>query len=351
MRIKTEHKLPPASLNCMKCIALLPSQTYSFEELMRYFSIEQEKMNTFFDLVHDASQSTLVKINDDGVFISEKNQRYILQHYKPDSQDCALLIQFLQSNLITHEKQEPETRAELLRISLSVVQKITGQSFTIANLWNQIAIYHHNKDEIEKAVKYTDKAINMLLHIHRKHPDLAYFYKRMALLQQANGKHTKAIEYSRKDLSIVRKMRRKNYLSIANTYDIMSESYDMMKNHTLALKYGHKALDLAEQIIPNSRSVGFGYQNLAITYYNSFDYENAIHYMDIAIQILQENEKQDSKSLKRALRRKKFYQKIHKFSSFVNEYHKLSVFVFFSTLASILFLFFLGIKKLYFLIF
>jgi tetratricopeptide (TPR) repeat protein len=158
--------------------------------------------------------------------------------------------------IIYFEQKEFEKALEYFKIALEKVEEL-NLSGGMSICYNNIGACYSQLNNYEKALEYHQNALKIRLEIGNK-PFIATSYHNLGSVNEKMGNYNQALKYYQKALQIQKEIGDKN--NIADSYDAIAETnlswfYSQNIDYSSktgklkeALKYGEKALKIAQQI-------------------------------------------------------------------------------------------------------
>ena len=185
---------------------------------------------------------------------------------------------------------------------IAIAEKLTG-FFTdqktlkkIGHIFNSISIIHGQLGEFEKALEYSKRALTIHEKVYgenRPHTDLPCDH--IGLFYNLLGEYDQALEYHNRALEICEKTYGKKHPETALNYNnigaVYANLYRQMKSseyYNTALKYYNRALRIYEQINGNGNYLGMMAlvrNNIGVTYYDFGESMQALKYHKRALEI------------------------------------------------------------------
>ncbi|CAF1347851.1 unnamed protein product [Rotaria sordida] len=157
-------------------------------------------------------------------------------------------------------------------------------------LYNNIALTHQGLGNQDVTITYYERSIDIIHSqesVSLKNDLLADAYGNIGTLHLDNGSCKKAIEYFEKQLTT----KKLNIVTCQSPYFIttytgLGSAYTSLNKCTEALEYHHRALDIAQAILPTYHEIlGNIYNNIACVYSEQAKYDQALHYLKLSLQV------------------------------------------------------------------
>ena len=162
-----------------------------------------------------------------------------------------------------------------------------NNNIEVATSYNGIGLLCSEKRECDSALKYFQKALDIIKSIHgEKHPDAATCYENMGIVYGEQGAYAKEKIYLHKALNIRESIYGRKHSSVATSYNNIGSMYDKLGKYATALNYFQKSLFLRESIYgENNEYVATCYNNIGLVYNNKGSYDKAMEYYQKALSI------------------------------------------------------------------
>ena len=250
----------------------------------------QTKINEIEDQLKKYS---LLTINNGKISIHRLLQEVVRKTFKEKEQKilidiCINILDKLRySDFSTNESR---TRfSPLVSHFLAVTNEISDEDATekIASLYYFLGYGYCELADYKLALEYYKKDSSILEKIlGKEHPDTATTYNNMALVYDIQGNYDRALEYHGKALVIREKVLDKEHPDTATTYHNMAQVYYHKENYELTLKFYKKDLAISKKVLgkehPNTATT---YNNMALVYDSRGDYDLALKYHRKALAI------------------------------------------------------------------
>jgi tetratricopeptide (TPR) repeat protein len=306
--------------------AVLPENSISVPQLYEFLEIAEDEYVIFFDLLHDLSLAGWLR-HLQGKYLLEQPKRFqINAELKPDSQKCSLLINFLTSKFSNLKEQNLINLDNYIIYAESVIYTLNDKSKQLATLANSLATFYDFINNINEAIKYLKKAVEIQEFVDDSTIDLAFYYNNLAILYRKIKDYKKSLNSSYKSIEANQKLKKKNDYFLINSYSTLSSTYNKVKNYPKAIEFNLKAISIGESIFEKGHiKLGGMYYDAALSFYNSIDFSTSINYIDKAVQIFKEKLPADHPTLKSSLRDQKLVHVLFKIEIFFAKHGKIII--------------------------
>ncbi len=163
--------------------------------------------------------------------------------------------------------------------AMSIFQS-NNDVFSQATIYNNIGNVYRANGEYNKAFKYYNKNLNILLKISsEENPHVAGVYNNMGLIFIQKKDYGKAIHNFKKALYIRKKLYGGKHISLAQTYHNLGLVYQNMESYSQSLSYYYKSLNIYQENYSNHHPSTLGvFLNIANIYTIRKKYTKALHY-------------------------------------------------------------------------
>ena len=154
-------------------------------------------------------------------------------------------------------------------------------SADVATGYNNIGLVYYRQGNYPVALEYYNKALEIELAIFgKRHPAVATSYNNIGAVYDSQGNYPAALEHYNKALEIKLAIFGECHPDVANSYNGIGGVFYSQGNYPAALEHYIKSLDIYWNIFGERHSqVGDVCLNIAVTYLEMEDEENAIEYM------------------------------------------------------------------------
>ena len=144
----------------------------------------------------------------------------------------------------------------------------------LAQYDSTIGLYEKHLPALDHRLKDTDRLATV-------YNNLGYAYKNL-------GNHSTALEYMEKALEIRKKILRPDDPQLATYHNNVGAIYRSLGNHKKALEHQRKALEIFEKCLPPVHPhLAICYDNISITYHSLADFPNTLKYQAKALEIFE----------------------------------------------------------------
>ena len=159
--------------------------------------------------------------------------------------------------------------------------KIATAYTSLGNLYQHICMLSDIKDYFDKALEYSNKALEIRKAIlGEEHIDLAISYKEIGSIYLLRNDYDKALKYFDKALMIEINTSDEKDIRILCTYSTIGFIYSQKGDYNKALEYYNKALTIHKANLDKSDIINeaYTYYNVGYIYYKKSDYNKALEY-------------------------------------------------------------------------
>lgn len=214
--------------------------------------------------------------------------------------DESIEISDLYTNLISIEKEKvdfEELGKRLIHYEkrIKLIRNVKYYILEEANTYNNIGVIYENLGELNKAIDYYEKALNIfeLNKDKGRKISLSRIYGNLSLVCSRIGKHKKALYYCKEELKIVEKMFGKKGLEVASVYSDIGFVNINLGNSEKALNYYKKALEIKESNLKeNNTEILSLCNNIAMVYIDLGEYEKSLNFSEKSLNLNESREKE-----------------------------------------------------------
>ncbi len=266
------------------CLSLFDNFPLNAENIFTFFKDVECSDVDFFDTLHDLSIYGWLKYDNGKYTISHKSKSIITTNNLPKADNCFKIIKYFSDQLYANIDNVDKVK-EYVPFIKKIFENTKGNSNLLAVLANDYSHYLHQISEKQLSKEYAQKAVEIQKAINEKHPQLPYYYNRLASRYMDAGELKKTLDYSFKCVQLSQEIPYKNHFDIASTYNMISTAFDKLKKHKKSITYGLKAIEIVENKYNNEKLILSNlYHDVAVSYYKTKDYNNASRYVKLAIQ-------------------------------------------------------------------
>ena len=170
---------------------------------------------------------------------------------------------------------------------LNIDKEIYGELHpNYASKLDNMALYLYNMHDTNTAIEYEERALN----IREKNDSTSYDYavslSNMAMFQNRKGNTKEAINYSNRALKITERVFGNNSYQYATILSNMCNYFAGIGDIKKAILLGEQVLKIRKGVLDSSHhDIAISYRNLANYYRTNRQYENAIEYDSIMLQM------------------------------------------------------------------
>ena len=156
-------------------------------------------------------------------------------------------------------------------------------SADVATGYNNIGLVYYRQGNYPAALEHYNKALEISLEVFgERHPDVAGSYNNIGAVYYSQGNYPAALEHYNKALGIRLEVFGECHPAVAGSYNGIAGVFYSQGNYSAALEHYNKALGIQLAIFGERHpQVGDVCLNIAVTYLEMEDEENAIEYMKI----------------------------------------------------------------------
>lgn len=304
--------------------SVLPLNYYALPELFEIFQIDKTECAAFFDTIHDLSSKELLIRQKDLYSIREVVRETILETYCPEPEQIATIIDYFSKRLEANQLDYQEEFLPIYNKLKSVIQKVSGNTFHLAQLSYLLSTNLIKYQQYEDALLYNQRAIQISEAIDSKHPIVALFYRDKAYIYKKLGDTVNAIFYSLKDIEILEKHAGKYDDLLPDSYFALSKTYEGIQNYEKAVEYNLKAINFEKKRKrKKSLSISGLYHNLAYCYVKQNKLKDASLFINKAVETFESENHASNKDYKLLLRDQKRFNSLFEFEQFILKYKRL----------------------------
>ncbi len=246
-------KISEKGIWILQFFSLLPS-SFIFYESVKYISLkklmkieELNEKNIRIELYGLSKKGWLQYDEENDKFkIHELIQDVIFKKFYPDDITHVELIEKLNEEL-NYWKIDFSRNATFF--AERILKKIKGKTPIFAELLDNYSAVLHRYDELDKAIIYQNRALELKLHLLEPDSEtIGHSYTTLGLCYNELGEFSKAEQYLIEDLKITK--RKSNYISyeMAISLNNLSLVYRNKNEIEKAFNYQLKAVEIAEEI-------------------------------------------------------------------------------------------------------
>ena len=268
----------------LTCFSIFDNISISIQDIFIFFQIEDDEDVYYFDMLHKLASNGWLKSNNNKFLILSEISEIIRKENKPNSDSCFQVINFFTEKFYYTKKAETKKLQKYIPFVNKIFENIDDNSTILAGLSDSYSTYFNTIGEKAISTKYIKKAINIQTKANEKHPELCYYYNRLAVKYIEKGELNKSINYGYKSIRLADELPYKNFFTLINSYNIISTAFDKKKKHKMSLTYSLKAIDIVEEKFEDHKQELYGlYHDAAISFFKIKDYTNASKFVDLTI--------------------------------------------------------------------
>jgi len=278
------QQLEEEEKHLLSCISLFDNQQIDIRNIFTFFKDEEEGDVYFFDMLHDLSLCGWLQYEKGKYNINPETNAIIKKENPPNTDNCFKILKHL-SDSFFYNKDNLEKNKIYAPFVEKIFENIKGESDLLALLANDYSDYLRQINKVEKSKKYAEKAVEIQQKINDKHPQLGFYYNRLASVYMEKGELNKTLIYGFKSIKLSQEIPFQNNFNIVSSYNIISTAFDRLKKHKMSITYGLKAIELVESNYNNEKIILSNlYHDLSISYFKTRDYWNASRSINLAIE-------------------------------------------------------------------
>jgi len=285
------QQLAEKEKDLLSCISLFDNQQIDIRDIFTFFKDEEENDVYFFDMLHDLSRSGWLKYKKEKYIITPETNAIVKKENPPDTDKCFKILKYLSDSFYknTDDLEKSKIYAHFVQ---KIFENIKGESDLLALLSNDYSDYLRTIGKVEESKKYAEKAVDIQQKINDKHPQLGFYYNRLASVYMEKGELNKTLIYGFKSIKLAKEIPFQNNFNVVSSYNIISTAFDKLNKHKMSITYGLKAIQLVENKYNNEKIILSNlYHDLSISYFKTRDYWNASRSINLAIENYQFKDK------------------------------------------------------------
>ena len=307
----------------LSCFSIFDNIPISIQNIFEIFEINESEEEDvyYFDMLHKLTSDGWLEFNDKKFLILSDNSEIVIKESKPNSDSCFQIINFFNEKFYSPKKTELKKLKKYIPFVNKIFQNIEDNSTILAALSDSYSTYYNSIGEKSNSTRYLIKAINIQTKANEKHPELCYYYNRLAVRYIEKGELNKSINYGYKSVRLSDELPYKNFFTLINSYNIISTAFDKKKKHKISLSYSLKAIEIVEERFEDHKQELYGlYHDAAISFFKIKDYTNASKFISLAISNYKLGVPQLDEYLKELFTLRKIISILSKFSQLVKNY-------------------------------
>lgn len=294
-------------------ISMLTQQDYEVQEIFNYLDIDEKNYVEYFDILHSLYKKDwlIKKEKRYSLPVDKRNNLYNIE--EPSIDYCKKLLNIASFKFSNLSKLSELKKYE--EIAENLVTNLNAPSKQLASFSNNLAVYFDLINNYNKSLKYTSKAIAIQQQLDDLNRDLCFYYNNQAIAYRKLGDYKKSLKASRRSINIAEKDEQIDGKLLANTYNILSATYDKLKSYSRAIEYNLKAIDFGEVAYKGNHIKLAGYYyDTAVSFYNSTNFRKAKHYIDYAFDLYRKLLPKEDPTLNEIYRDKKIFNAVYSFN-------------------------------------
>ncbi len=274
-------------IKLLRYFTILPPYEIPETLLLQFFDIQQNDNSQFNFTLNNLVKKGWLQNNNESYSIHILLQPVLLKLVKPNSQNCATLINFFIKNIDYNTEDKIIKNKFFLAYAENVAYSLYDCSILLVTLIEKIGEFYLVLDNVQKCLDYSLLALNIKETLFAKDYDkIANTYTEISNLQSALGNYEQDLYYAFKTLDIRKQSPKDNKVKFAETYNNIAITYRNLKDYDKALQYHIMDIDICENIENyDSFTLAGSYCEIAITYYYLKNYEKSKLYIDKAVEI------------------------------------------------------------------
>ena len=147
----------------LSCLAVLPSQNYSVDDILQFFQVNEDGHTKFLDEISMIHKKGLPLESDEGFVMHPVLRNVVLRELKPTPVLCMNVIDSVASLLQFDEtKDNPIEKFPYLKYGLSLLININWKNEPgILTLMNYVGIIFRHMGKYENALKWCEKSLEI----------------------------------------------------------------------------------------------------------------------------------------------------------------------------------------------
>ncbi len=178
-------------------------------------------------------------------------------------------------------------RGCLLKETARLADGIEAETPAAGNIFNNLGLLFHHLGDYLRALEFYKKDLTILEKVYgEEHPDTAASYNNLGGVYHAMGDYPRALEYYDRFRAISEKVYGEEHPDTAASYNNLGAVYKATGDYPRALEYYQKALAIREKILGEEHpDIATSYNNLGTVYDDTGDYPRALEYYQKALAI------------------------------------------------------------------
>jgi tetratricopeptide (TPR) repeat protein len=274
-------RVTESELQVLTNLSVLPAIYIPMETLKEWLELETNEE------INGLVSKGWLKRDRTTIFMQQVIQEVIRYKTHPDVKTCGKLTRALADNLSAEPGENPLDKKKYVIYADSLLQHIHDLHEDAATLANNLSLIYQALGQLEPALEFQKKAINILENVlDKNHPNLASSYNNLSMIYQDLGQLEPALEFQLKDVKISEQILDKNHPSLATSYNNLSLIYQDLGQLEPALEFQKKATEIYEAVLDkNHPSLATSYNNLSLIYQTMGQLEPALEFQKKALEI------------------------------------------------------------------
>lgn len=200
-------------------------------------------------------------------------------------------------SLVYHVLGRDDLSLKHLRKSIEIIEKVFGPNhYKLAQAYNNMAFNYQERNRFEEALTYSQRALDIFVSVMgEENAEVSNTYNTLSFIRRRMKEYDKSLKYSVKALELqilIAKNKPTNELAIF--YNNTADSYLLVGELDKALEHSKKALTILKAVEKsgaelNQIYLGSIYNSLAINYVHRNEFKNAIKYLHLAEKAFEKN--------------------------------------------------------------
>ena len=270
--------IPETEKNILRCATLLPETGLD----VRYFraALTEEMRKAFPNL----GKRGWLEMKDDLLTIHPVIRLVCRTELMPTDENCGDFLHALWDQF--DEKEYDRVKyAQLAEVFALAADHLDDRNAKWINhsgrLLNDLAQYGTARDLYEKHLSTLENRL-------KDTEPLATVYNNLGSIYGNLGDHSKALEFKLKALDICEKVLPPEHPTLASSYNNVGSTYSSLGDHRKALEFLLKALDIREKVLPQDHpNLAHSYNNVGLTCGNLGNHSKELEFQLKALEIFE----------------------------------------------------------------
>lgn len=238
-----------------------------------------------YALMYTSATYERLNIYDSAVYyVDRAHQMFLKQldtnHVKFASVYNHLGVSYYRDNRI------PEAKKYYLKAARIAEEKIGPVSRHLAVTLANLSSICRSEDDFLKAIEYAEKALK-IVRFHKDEDGMARNYYHLGVYYYYLGDYGRTKDYMEATIRIRERLYHKNHYLLAGPYDVMGIALEEAGDYKRSLLYHKKAIEnKIANFGPSNMLEGYSYENIALCYQVMGQLDSALHYIQLANNIL-----------------------------------------------------------------